>query len=145
MIGPRGTGKTQLAVCAVYDVCTSGAIARYVVAIDLFRAINEAFGSSEARERDVIASFAVPSLLVIDECHVRRGTTAEEIVLTDLIDKRYGLCRDTILVSNQTETKFFERIGSSVCDRVIETAGVLVCDWASYRTAPGDLGREARR
>lgn len=138
MIGPRGTGKTQLAVCAIYDVCTSGKIARYVVAIDLFRAINATFSSSESRERDVIAGFAVPSLLVIDECNVRRETTAEDIVLTDLVDKRYGLCRDTILLSNQTETEFFQSIGSSVYDRVIETAGVLVCDWASYRAAPGD-------
>ena len=116
----------------------SGKIGRYIVAIDLFRAINETFGSREALERDVIAAFVVPSLLVIDECHVRRGTPAEEVVLTDLIDKRYGLCADTLLLSNQTEKEFFESIGSSVYDRVIETAGVLVCDWASYRAAPGN-------
>ena len=110
----------------------------YIRSIDLFRAVNETFGRSEARECGVVVGFVTPSLLVIDECSVRRETAAEEIVLTDLVDKRYGHCRDTILLSNQTEAEFVQSIGSSAHDRLIETGGLLVCDWASYRTAPGD-------
>lgn len=133
LIGPRGTGKTQLAVSAIRDVCLRGKTARYIRAIDLFRTVNECFGKTKERERKVVDGFADPALLVLDELHVRRETAAEGIVLTDLIDKRYGLCRDTLLLSNQTEPEFVENIGSSAHDRLIETGGLIVCDWESYR------------
>ena len=142
LIGPRGTGKTQLAACAVHAVCMGVKagqwigelkIARYTTAINIFRAVNATFGSRDDTEASVIHGYTKPRLLVIDECHVRRGTESEGVVLTDLIDQRYGDRTDTILISNQTEPEFIKSIGSSVHDRLIETGGLIVCDWESYR------------
>lgn len=133
LLGGRGLGKTQLAVDAVRAACQRGLAAYYVTALDVFRELNASFGSESTKELAIVARFVQYNLLVIDELGVRRFTPAEAVSLTDLIDKRYGRMRDTILISNETVEAFTDSVGLSVCDRLIESGGLIECTWPSFR------------
>lgn len=133
VLGNRGTGKTTLAIGAIYQVTQSGGTALYATVLDVIRAMNAVTNTpAELIERD---RFAAYDLLVLDACHIRRGTRAEDDIITDILDKRYRAMRDTILISNQTANEFFESVSHDVKDRVIETGGKFICDWDGFRRA----------
>lgn len=71
--------------------------------------------------------------LVIDEVHDCDDQKMKTRVLTDLIDRRYAACRDTILIANQTPEDFAASIGDSVLSRLNEHGAILPCAWPSYR------------
>jgi len=135
LIGPRGLGKTQLAVEAIRH--TTGVLlrsARYVTATDLALEISATYrdGATES-ERDVIARYRRPHLLVIDEYHLRSGGERETRLFEELLDKRYCARKDTILVATQPREDFRVNIGSSAASRMKETGALIECDWQSYR------------
>jgi DNA replication protein DnaC len=138
LLGPRGTGKTQMAAELIrrYIFNADAPSCRYVRATDIFMAIRCAYRNDGPSERDQISGFTRPQLLVIEESHVRGGSDWEDRLLTDLIDRRYGAMKDTLLLSNQNEQDFRASIGYSVYSRLTETGGVIMCDWESFRT-PG--------
>ncbi len=132
LVGPRGTGKTQMAVVTCKQSCDVQRSALYTTAMDIFVAIKASY-KPDGDERSALAQFERPSLLVIDEAHVRGETEWENNLLTHLIDSRYRVVKDTIIISNQTHDKFRASIGPSIYSRLIETGGVLECDWPSFR------------
>lgn len=133
LLGNRGTGKTTLAVGAIYQVTQGGGTALYVTALDMVRALNAVTNTpAELTERDRFAGYG---LLVLDACHVRRGTRSEDDIITDILDVRYRAMRDTILISNQEADEFFKSVSPDVKDRVIETGGNFICDWDGFRGA----------
>lgn len=135
LIGGRGSGKTQMAVALIRDRVHARppVVAQYVRAMDVFLTIREAYRSDGPSERDQINRFVRPGLLVIDEAHVRGETAWEDRMLTHLIDLRYGAGVDTLLVSNETHAEFKASIGPSIYSRLIETGGVIECNWESFR------------
>ena len=133
LIGPRGTGKTQMAVSLARAVCRAGRSARYATAMGIFLELQETFDGGKKSSRGVIDEYSKPSLLIIDEMHERGETSWEDRVLTHLIDRRYGNLRDTILISNQTKEQMLAAVGESVASRLSETGGIVTCDWASFR------------
>ena len=133
ILGIRGNGKTTLAVGAIYQVTQSGGTALYATVLDVIRAMNAVTNTpAELAERDRFAGYG---LLVLDACHVRRNTRAEDDIITDIVDKRYREMRDTILISNQKAEEFFGSMSEDVKDRVIETGGKFICDWDGFRGA----------
>lgn len=71
--------------------------------------------------------------LVIDEVHDCDDQKMKLRVLTDLIDRRYSNCRDTVLIANQTGQDFAATIGDSILSRLGEHGAILACNWPSYR------------
>jgi DNA replication protein DnaC len=143
LLGPRGVGKSQLAVCLLADICiaTSKAV-KYMKALDLFRTIRACYradGADEARTVDQIIRYAG---LVIDEAHVRSDTDWENRTLENVLDHRYDGSRPTFLISNLSEPDFCSAIGMSVVSRIQESGHAVVCDWPSFRIAP-ELMEEA--
>jgi len=134
LVGRRGTGKTQIAVQIAKDVANAGKRPLYSTAMGFFLDIKESFRNNGS-ERAVIEQYCIPAYLVIDEMQERGETPWEDRLLTHLIDRRYQHEKDTILISNQTQETFLASIGESISSRLIETGGVALCDWPSYRTA----------
>lgn len=134
LIGPRGTGKTQMATALARLVCRAGRSARYATAMGIFLELQETFDGGKKSNRLVIDEYSKPSLLIIDEMHERGDTSWEDRVLTHLIDRRYGNLKDTLLISNQTKDQLLAALGSSVASRLSETGGIVNCDWKSFRT-----------
>jgi DNA replication protein DnaC len=133
VVGPRGPGKTWMAAALVREFCRSGRRARYVRAMDLFRAIRRTFGRRGASEQDVIADLARPDLLVIDEIQVRTESEWEQDQLADLVDARYAALKSTVILGNLEPDALVRNLGDSITSRLQETGGILVCAGPSYR------------
>jgi hypothetical protein len=134
LLGPRGTGKTQMAVELIRHHCATSdhPSALYVRAMDVFLDVKATYGT-DRQEREAIGRFLRPSLLVIDEAQERGDTAWEDRLLTYIIDVRYAERLDTLLLSNLTEQDFKAAIGSSIYSRLVETGGVIECCWPSFR------------
>lgn len=91
LIGPRGTGKTQLVAetirCATLG---QGLSSRYCKIVEFFVQIRATYTSKTSSEESVIARHIHPDLLVLDEIGVRGETTFEDTMFTHLIDRRYS-------------------------------------------------------
>lgn len=135
LLGPRGTGKTQLAVCAVAHVCRDGHPSRYLKAMDLFREIRACFRKDGPNEVDVVNALCKLGLLVIDEAHERSDSDWENRTLTNIIDRRYDAVKPTILVSNMARDAFGQAVGTSIVSRIHECGRVIECNWKSFRVA----------
>lgn len=135
LIGPRGTGKTQLASDAMHRATLLDLSAAYFKAMDLFVKIRGTYDGRSGGERGALNEFLDPHLLVIDEVQNRKNGEWEDTVLTNLIDRRYDQgTRDTLLIANLKRKEFEEDMGSSIVSRIGETGGIVVCDWPSFRS-----------
>lgn len=134
LLGPRGTGKTQIAVEASLGSAIAGRDPLYVKAMDIFYWLRRArVKDSPLADFDLLADFMSPRLLVIDELGERGETDWEDRTLVYLIDKRYDAMHDTLLIANMTESAFRESLGPSIADRLRECGGYIPCDWQSFR------------
>jgi len=142
--GDNGPGKTHLASALVNGFCAVLRAARYVRAIDFFRAIKSTFGQPGRTAEELIGRFTAYRLLVIDEIDVRSDSTWENNELRSLIDARYGHQVSTVLVTNRTKAELNGADGSapylsrSLRDRIRQEGGILECTWRSLR---GEAGR----
>lgn len=82
--------------------------------------------------------------LVIDEVHECDDAKFKTRILTDLIDRRYSACRDTILIANQTPEDFAATIGDSILSRLNEHGCIIECKWGSFRTQAKEQARQFR-
>lgn len=138
LIGKRGTGKTQIAVETIRESASRLRRAKYLTAMEFFLAIKASYRKdSETTEQEVLASFYSPCLLVLDEIQERGETEWEDRLLTHLIDKRYAAMKDTLLLSNLTEEEFKKSVGPSIISRLIETGGIIECNWSNFRSKKG--------
>lgn len=138
LLGPRGTGKTEMAVAVIRACCGRLMTCRYVKALDLFRAFRRAYtpvkrGEGGESEDDIIDEWTAPDLLVVDETHQRGESDWENNTLVNLLDRRYDARKCTILVANQSKPEFAQAMGDSVVSRIHETGDALVCDWPTFR------------
>jgi DNA replication protein DnaC len=133
LLGPCGPGKTQLAVELIRIACGQGRRARYRKAIEYLMEIRATYGGTGRSELDVIANYHEYDLLVLDEIGERGETPWEDRQLGYLCDKRYDYLQATILISNQTRATFNAAVGMRTKDRLIETGGIVECDWPSFR------------
>lgn len=126
--GPRGTGKTQMAVELIRAfIREKQRESLYQTVMDFFMALKQTYNSKgESSEQIVISRLARPSLLILDEFHERSETEWENMMFTHLIDRRYRTMRDTIIISNQTPEMFSQSVGHSVIDRIVETGRITL-------------------
>lgn len=135
LLGPRGTGKTQIAVEAVRHFARYGSPGKYRKATDLFREFRSCFKEGGPDESALFNGYVELGCLVIDEAHRRGHSPWENVTLTDLIDHRYDARKPTLLISNETRADFGEAIGPSVVSRMHEVGLVIECKWPSFREA----------
>ena len=134
LIGPRGTGKTQLAQGAIAHCTAFGDTAKYCRAMDLFMHIQACFGDRATESQiTVLNQYRHPNILVVDELQERKSSEWEKHTLTNIVDHRYGEELDTIIIANLTAGKLREALGASIVDRMRETGGIIECDWTSFR------------
>lgn len=133
LLGPRGTGKTQMATEIGYAWVMNGkGRAWYITAGDLFAAMRKDIGANE--EDKTLGRMAKFPLLVIDEIQETLDTANEAKWTTRLLDKRYQAMHPTVLIANLKPPEFKAKVGPSVVDRMREGGVALLCDWKSYRS-----------
>lgn len=130
LVGPRGTGKTQLAfhLAALNDEETV-----YMRVSDLCSAMKEWLDLPSGDRAHNLSVLRNVPLLVVDEFHERQRTEYEDLGLVSLMDKRYGERLPTVLIANLTAQEFVRDVGSSIASRIQETGAIVVCDWPSFR------------
>lgn len=133
ILGNRGTGKTQLAVCIAMRAAEKGGVL-YLTAFDFFLRIREAFSrESKKTERQILAELTSIRFLILDELQERGESAWEDRLLTSLIDRRYRDKRATMLLANLSESEFRKSIGPNAEDRLREGGGIAVLDGESRR------------
>lgn len=137
LVGERWTGKTMMAcrLALAHVVRDPNFTALYVRVAEFFIAIKDSYRQDGPSESAQIERFSTPDLLVIDELNDRGDTRWEEMMLTLLIDRRYGDMKDTLVISNHTQEAFEESVGPSIYRRLVQTGGHIKCDWPSFEAS----------
>lgn len=143
--GRPGTGKTHLSVAILKEACRLNYNCQMVTVSDFMRRVkaswNDKAGETEAA---VLAFYVKPDFLVLEEVGKQYGSTAEEVALFSLIDKRYLEERPTIITTNEEEDGIKHYLGEAVFDRLKEGGGLLVpFDWGSLRGKVNPVSSES--
>jgi DNA replication protein DnaC len=134
LVGPRGNGKTQVALSAVLSAAEAGLRPLYRTAEGFFMDLKGSYADGSKRsERDVVADYRRPKLLVLDELDATSQKEWEHRPLFELLNWRYNDRTDTILVCNWTKAEFEQAAGPKLCSRMKETGGIIECEWPSFR------------
>ena len=139
LVGPFGFGKTQLAVCVAREAANRGMSVRYYRTADYFVEHRSCYGDPTRSEREFLDLHANLGLLILDEAHQRGHTPYEDQQLNNMLDRRYGRRRPTLLISNESVETFTRQIGLAVVDRMNQVGGIVVCDgegWRDHRVSP---------
>lgn len=131
--GKPGTGKSHLAIAAA--VCAmKSSTALYINALDLIRMVRDTWRrESELSEVAVLNDLTSVGLLVIDEIGVQYGTDGEQVILFDVLNRRYRDLMPTILLTNLGKAGMKEFLGERSFDRLREGGIWVAFDWESYR------------
>jgi DNA replication protein DnaC len=141
LLGGRGTGKTQMAVCLCREAHGRGKSFRYCTAYEMFSSIKETYRDDSASSEVVVMRYLKsPDLLILDELNEANRTTWEGHILAHLVDLRYQQEKDTLLISNYNRDQFDDAVGDSITSRIEETGGYVECTWASFRTQKAKKG-----
>lgn len=134
LLGDRGTGKTQLAASVACEVCMLYGISpKYYRLADLLgRFKRQVFGEGEDEFR-FMTKLARIGLVTLDELQERYDTDTEELILTRLLDHRYGSMKPTILIANLKFDALREVLRPSIMSRAEECGLLIECDWGNYR------------
>lgn len=136
--GKPGTGKSHLAIAVAMIVMGSGT-AMYLNALDLVRMVRDTWRrDSEMTESAVLHELSTVGLLVIDEIGVQYGTDGEQVILFDVLNRRYRDLMPTILLTNLGAKGMKEFLGERSFDRLREGGIWVAFDWDSYRGSKKD-------
>jgi len=130
--GTLGTGKTMI-VSAMIQTLGHG---RYCRAIDIGREIRSSYTNINRNisEKEVINSFVSPEFLVIDEVGVNQGTENEQMLITDVIDRRYCEMKPTVICSNLNRSGLAIFLGASAWDRLMQNCMIIPMTGNSLRS-----------
>lgn len=133
--GNPGTGKSHLALAIAQTVMMRGT-AMYRDVMDIIRMVRSTWSrESDKSEDDVFRLLGTTlDLLVIDEVGVQRGTEDEQVILFDIINRRYRDNRPTILLTNLGGKALGEFLGARIMDRLYEKAIFVPFKWKSRRS-----------
>jgi len=132
--GKAGTGKSHLAI-AIAQMVMPKYTAMYINALDAVRMIRDTWRKdSEKSELDVLEMFGTIGLLVIDEVGVQYGTENEQMLMFDIINRRYRDSMPMILLTNLGTQGFSEYLTERSYDRLRENGKWVSFEWESFRS-----------
>jgi DNA replication protein DnaC len=155
LIGKRGTGKTtiasQIALARAWKEQQEGLAGgpkagtlhtvAYRKVTSLVRRLKPLYANFGAIDIESVTEslkhLCEVEVLVIDEMHDLSELAVREAMLIDLIDRRYAACRDTLIISNQTEEEWDTQTPISIQSRIQEHGCILKCEWNSWREKGG--------
>jgi DNA replication protein DnaC len=149
LAGEVGTGKTLLA-CELGEafIRKTGRSVRYITARGMISEIQSSYGAEGKSEASEIDRFAQYDLLILDEIDAISGKENAQLLLTEVINRRYSNNRPVIAITNQKLEAKQERradhaaervyvlrdfVGDRVYDRLRENGFPCNFGWASQR------------
>lgn len=134
LMGNVGTGKTLLACDLGESLITrlSWSV-RYVTAKGMISEIQSCYGREGKSEDSEIERFVQCDMLIIDEIDAIPSKDNAALLLTEIINRRYGANKPMIAITNQPFDSLAQFVGDRVHDRLRENAFVCDFDWPSFR------------
>lgn len=146
LLGDTGTGKSHVAQAIGHRACLLGSDVLFVSAQKVFSSLR-ASRADDSYDR-VLARYARPDLLIIDDLGLRSLKQDEPLDLYEVIRARYE--RGAMLVTSnravdEWPTLFDDALmASAAMDRLLHDASVLIFEGDSYRN-PGKKKRAAKQ
>jgi len=150
LLGPRGTGKTQMAVeLSLYLEKAWAHGDPYGEQVYVYSSLGDLFNSEKRSWDKKGASSPIKraqecGLLILDEIQEVVGSAWEMAELVRLFDRRYSGMKRTILVGNLDVAGAQEFLGHSIWSRLTECGLIVLCDWDSFRGGRTTGGNEMR-
>lgn len=137
LTGVAGTGKTLMA-CEIAEAFINRLMrsVRYTTAAGMVNEIRASYKAEDKTEDSEIERFAQYDILIIDEIDATRGTANDNMLLTEVINRRYSYERPVVIITNQPRERLIEFVGDRVDDRLHENSFVASFDWPSFRRNP---------
>lgn len=129
----RGTGKTQIGCEAIKHLCRLGFPCKFTTSMGILMQVRATYNGGAKTEIEIMAEYASPKLLVIDEYARHKENEFADSVFFHILNTRYNQMKETIIISNQSANEFTDSIGVSIASRMQETGGVIQCEWDSFR------------
>jgi DNA replication protein DnaC len=134
LVGAVGTGKTLLASELAEALIKNHSITvRYCTAKQMIAEIQSSYGVDGKSEEGEILRFVQFDLLILDEIDAKRDTDSANLLLTEVINRRYNEEKPVAVITNQSFNGLAEFVGTRVDDRLHENSFVCSFDWPSFR------------
>lgn len=131
--GKAGTGKSHLAIAIAQSVMPRYT-ALYINALDAVRMIRDTWRKdSQMSETQVLEMLGSIDLLIIDEIGVQYGTDNEQMLMFDIINRRYRDAMPIILLTNLGKDGLSEYLTERSFDRLRENGIWVSFEWESFR------------
>jgi DNA replication protein DnaC len=142
LAGPPGTGKTHLGIGVLLARIEAGGDGRLVTVSELLDELRRAVRDDAGD--DVLHSFKLTPLLVLDDLGVERTTEFAKEQLFSLLNARLQHMRQTLVTTNyETPSALIERLGGvvgrSIVSRLRELADWVVLKGPDYRVRMASL------
>lgn len=136
LMGEFGTGKTLLA-CELAESLIEkfGLSVRYVTAQAMVSEIQAAYRTEGKSEETELSRFAQFDVLVIDEIDAKRDSDNANMLLTEVINRRYNAEKPVVVITNQPFDGLSKFVGGRVHSRLHENAFVCSFNWGDFRKA----------
>jgi DNA replication protein DnaC len=136
--GTTGTGKTLLA-CDLAQSLISNAVRsiRYITANGMISEIQASYSSDSKTQEGEILRFLQYDILILDEIDAKPDRENANLLLTEVINRRYNDNKPVIAISNQPLADLAKFVGDRVHSRLHENAFICAFTWADARKSSG--------
>jgi len=134
MTGITGTGKTLLACQLAQTLMTKASRSvRYITAQGMISEVQASYRTDGKTEEGEILRFAQYDVLILDEIDAIRATENANLLLTEIINRRYNENKPVIAISNQPLAHLAKYVGERVHSRLHENAFTCDFNWGDFR------------
>src|SRR5260364_216943 len=108
--------------------------ALYINTMDLIRRVRDTWRrDSEYSETQTLMLFSTLDLLVLDAVGAQYGTDGEQVIVFDVLNRRYRDMRATILLTDVGKAGMMAFLGARSFDPLREGCVWVPYNWESYR------------
>jgi DNA replication protein DnaC len=141
--GTTGTGKTLLA-CDLAQSLIQNAVRsiRYITANGMISEIQASYSDDKKTKEGEILRFLQYDVLILDEIDAKPDREDSNLLLTEVINRRYNDNKPVIAISNQPLADMAKFVGDRVHSRLHENAFICAFTWADARKGSGQPGAQ---